>query len=126
MEKLPQPKRKTIAFDFDGVIATYTGFKGKEDVREPVTETVKAIKMLKERDFAILIHSTRGDEFLKKYCELYDIPYDYVNQRPDKFGDNPGKPIAFVYVDDRSIRFTGQKAEVLVEEIENFKAYWEE
>ena len=93
---------------------------------EPISETVKAIKILKEKGFTILIHSTRGDEFLKKYCEKYDIPYDHINHRPDKFGDNPGKPIAFVYVDDRSLRFTGQKAEVLVEEIVNFKPYWQE
>ncbi|KKS28553.1 MAG: Adenylyl-sulfate kinase [Parcubacteria group bacterium GW2011_GWC2_42_11] len=126
MKETPKPKRKTVAFDFDAVIATYSGFVGKEYAEEPISETVKAIKILKEKGFTILIHSTRGDEFLKKYCEKYDIPYDHINHRPDKFGDNPGKPIAFVYVDDRSLRFTGQKAEVLVEEIVNFKPYWQE
>ena len=59
------------------------------------------------------------------YCEKFSIPFDYINRRPDKEGDNPGKPIAFVYVDDRAICYKGESAEDLVNEIENFKAYWE-
>ncbi len=124
MEEGSARKRGFVAFDFDGVIAVSTGFKGKEHEEEPIEETVRAIKILKEKGFGILIHSTRGDEFLKNYCAKYDIPYDLINQRFDKQGDNPGKPIAFVYVDDRALRFTGQKAETLVEEIETFKPYW--
>lgn len=119
-------KNRTIAFDFDGVIANYSGFKGPNHAEEPIAETIKAIKMLKEKGCKILLHSTRGDNFLKDYCEKYDIPFDYINRRPDKEGENSGKPIAYVYVDDRAICFKGQKAEELVEEIDNFKAYWEE
>ncbi len=121
----PLPKTRTIAFDFDGVIASYDGFVHKDDVKEPLPEMVKAIMLLKEQGHKILIHSTRGDEFLKMYCEKYAIPFDYINRRPDKEGDNPGKPIAFVYVDDRAICYKGQNAEDLVEQITNFKAYWE-
>ena len=43
----------------------------------------------------------------------------------EREGDNPGKPIAFVYVDDRAVCYKGQSAEDLVSEIENFKAYWQ-
>ncbi len=77
-------KTKTIAFDFDGVIAKYEGFVSKEDEKEPVFEVVEAIKKLKEKGFKILIHSTRGDDFLKMYCEKYFIPYDFINRRTDK------------------------------------------
>ena len=56
---------KIIAFDFDGVLATYNGFVAKDDVKEPNIEVVKAIRSLKEQGYKILIHSTRGDEFLK-------------------------------------------------------------
>ncbi len=120
-----RPKYKTIAFDFDGVIAKYEGFKGVHDVAEPIMEVVKAITLLKEKDFKILIHSTRGDDFLKSYCEKFSIPFDYINKRPDRQGENPGKPVAYVYVDDRAICYNGQDAQALVGEIENFKAYWE-
>lgn len=118
-------KARTIAFDFDGVIAQYDGFKGQDDVQEPIAEVVKAIKLLKEKGHRILIHSTRGDDFLKGYCERFNIPYDFINDNPNLRGANPGKPVAYVYVDDRAICYRGSKAEELVQDVENFKAYWE-
>jgi len=118
-------KVRTIAFDFDGVIAKYEGFVSKEDVQNPIVEVVEAIRNLKDSGHNILIYSTRGDKYLKNYCEKFSIPFTWINRRPDKQGDNPGKPIAWVYVDDRAICYKGQKAEKLVEEISNFKAYWE-
>ena len=114
-----------IAFDFDGVIARYAGFVAKDDTQEPNPEVVKAIIVLKEKGCRILVHSTREDEFLKSYCEKFSIPVDYINHRPDIAGDNPGKPIAFVYVDDRAICYKGENAETLVSEILNFKPYWQ-
>ncbi|MDO8523765.1 MAG: hypothetical protein Q7R74_00880 [bacterium] len=113
-----------VAFDFDGVLASYHGFVAKDDVQEPNIEVIKAIKLLKEKNFKILLHSTRGDEFLKMYCEKFSIPVDYINRQPHREGENPGKPIAFVYVDDRAICYKGESAETLVSEILNFKPYW--
>jgi capsule polysaccharide export protein KpsC/LpsZ len=122
---ISMPEAPVIAFDFDGVIASYHGYVAKNDVQEPIAEVVKAIKLLKERNFKILIHSTRGDEFLKKYCEQFSIPFDYINHRPDREGENSGKPIAFAYVDDRAICYKGENAETLVSGIVNFKPYWQ-
>ena len=119
------PEAPVISFDFDGVIASYHGFIAKDDIQEPNAEVVKAIRLLKEKGYKILIHSTRGDEFLKTYCEKFSISVDYINRRPDKEGDNPGKPIAFVYIDDRNICYRGETAESLIEEVINFKAYWQ-
>lgn len=113
-----------ISFDFDGVLATYNGFAGKDDIKEPNVEVVKAITLLKKKGCQILLHSTRGDEFLKMYCQMYSIPVDYINRQPHQEGDNPGKPIAFVYVDDRAICYKGESAETLVSEILNFEPYW--
>lgn len=118
------PRPRIIAFDFDGVLAIYNGFVSKEDIQEPNAEVVRAIKMLKEQGYEILIHSTRGDAFLKMYCEKFSIPYDYINRQPHREGENPGKPIAFVYVDDRAICYKGENAESLVNEILNFEPYW--
>ncbi len=118
------PESRVIAFDFDGVLASYSGFISKENIQEPNPEVVKAMHLLKEKGCKILLHSTRGDEFLKNYCEQFSIPVDYINHRSDVKGDNPGKPIAFVYVDDRAICYRGENAEALVSQIENFKPYW--
>jgi len=119
----PQPR--IVAFDFDGVLATYNGFVAKDDVKEPNVEVVKAMYALKEKGYKILIHSTRGDVFLQQYCEQFSIPADYINRHTHREGENPGKPIAFVYVDDRALCYKGQDAESLVSEIVNFKAYWQ-
>ncbi len=120
------PGPRVIAFDFDGVIARYTGFVHHHNIEEPNAEVIKAIKMLKEQGYLILVHTTRGDEFVKSYCEQFSIPVDYINRRPDLEGENPGKPIASVYVDDRAINYRGDDAETLVEKIVNFRAYWQE
>lgn len=118
-------KPRVVAFDFDGVIASYSGFVHGHDIKDPIPEVVQAIKTLKEKGYEIMVHSTRGDAFLKNYCEKFSIPFDHINRRGDLYGENPGKPIAFVYVDDRNICYKGQSAEDLVSEIVNFKAYWQ-
>lgn len=118
-------KSKCFAFDFDGVIATYDGFKGANHAEKPNEEVVAVIRKIKDLGHKVLIHSTRGDDFLREYCEKNLIPFDYINRRPDKEGENPGKPIAFVYIDDRAVTYKGQNSEKLLEELLNFKAYWE-
>ena len=118
-------KLRTIAFDFDGVINKYDGFfKGDEHVGKPIPEVIKAIKVLKKSGYKILIHSTRSNGVLKKYCKKYKIPVDYFNKNPEYKTGNPGKPVAWVYVDDRALLYKGQKAEKLVGQIINFKTYW--
>lgn len=122
---MDEARPKIIAFDFDGVLATYNGFVAKDNIKEPNVEVVRAMETLQKQGYKILIHSTRGDEFLKKYCGQFSIPFDYINRHMEREGENPGKPIVFVYVDDRAICYKGQTTEVLVSEIENFKAYWQ-
>ncbi|MCD5382424.1 MAG: hypothetical protein LR017_03915 [Candidatus Pacebacteria bacterium] len=119
-------KKRSYAFDFDGVIAQYNGFKGSHHAEAPIAEVVQAMRLLKEEGHTTIVHSTRGTDFLKEYCESHDIPADYYNENPTLEGENPGKPIAYVYVDDRAVCYKGQSAEDLVAEIQNFKAYWQE
>lgn len=115
---------KIYAFDFDGVISEYSGFEGHDKTGAPKAEVVKVIRALRDDGHKILIYSTRGNEVLKKYCTDNDIPVDYFNHNPEMEGENPGKPIASVYVDDRAVCYRGQSAEELLEEIRNFKVYW--
>ena len=120
-----EKKSRVFAFDFDGVIAQYKGFVSTEHTGTPIQEVVKAIRKLKENGHKILIHSTRGDDLLRNYCTEHDIPFDFINKNPNLEGENPGKPIAYVYIDDRAVRYDGQSADELVSELENFKAYWQ-
>ncbi len=118
-------KVRTYAFDFDGVIAKYDGFKGKDHFGEPNIVVVDAIRQLSEKGNKIIIYSTRGEESLRKYCLENSIPIDYFNRNPELEGENPGKPIAYVYVDDRTVCYRNQTTEELVNEILQFKAHWE-
>ena len=117
-------KPRAIAFDFSGVITKYKGFIEKDYQYEPNMEVVQAIRALKEKGYKILIHSTEGEDYLKKYCESYAIPYDWINRRTDKESDNPDKPMVSVYVDDRAICYKGQETAELLEEIIHFQPYW--
>ena len=123
MERTDKPR--PYAFDFDGVIAGYNGFNGHNNSGKPIKEVVEAIKILKQKGHKIIIYSTKGRDMLEKYCSDNEIPFDYINENPEMVGENPGKPVAYVYVDDRSICYKGQSAEKLVEEILEFKAYWQ-
>lgn len=118
-------KFRPYAFDFDGVVAKYDGFKGRDHFGEPNEAVVAAIRELSKRGHKIILHSTRGEERMKEYCLEHHIPADYFNRNPELEGENPGKPIAYVYVDDRAICYKGQTAEELIKEVTEFKAYWE-
>jgi hydroxymethylpyrimidine pyrophosphatase-like HAD family hydrolase len=118
-------KPHTYAFDFDGVIAEYEGFVDAQHVGKPIAEVVEAMRMLKEQGHKIVVHSTRSPDLLRDYCREHEIPFDYINENPDLVGENPGKPVAYVYIDDRTVCYKGQSAADLVKEITEFKAYWQ-
>lgn len=122
MEKEKKPK--CVAFDFDGVISEYHGFQGLEHTGEPISSVVGAMRALKEKGYTILIYSTRGNELIRDFCNKHDIPVDYINDNPMYENENRGKPVAMVYVDDRSVCYRGQSSKDLVIEIESFKPYW--
>lgn len=117
-------KRKTVAFDFDGVVSEYHGFQGLEHVGEPIPEILQTIQKLKSLGHTILIYSTRATDLIRNYCNKYAIPIDYINENPAYPDATGGKPVANVYVDDRTVCFRKQNAAGLVEEIINFEPYW--
>ncbi len=117
-------KTRTYAFDFDGVLSKYNGYVSDEHVEEPNEEVVLAIKLLKKQGHKILIYSTKSTKVLKDYCKKHGIPVDYFNENPEYKNGNPGKPVAYAYIDDRAICYKGQTAEQLVKEITKFKTHW--
>lgn len=120
-------KGKTICIDFDGVIADYQGWQGEDKFGSPIQGVQSAMDTLKNEGYTIIIFTTRKDtEALRKYLKENDIRYDYINENPEQpTGSNPGKPIADMYVDDRSIRFRGNWLDA-IREIAWFKSYKED
>ena len=98
------PKTRTVCLDFDGVIHSYqSGWQGEAVISDPPIHKVgDAIKRLR-KDFRVVVYSARcrdeeGVQAIKNWLDKHLIEVDEVCRH---------KPPAFVYVDDRAVRFTG-------------------
>lgn len=116
--------QRIFAFDFDGVIGIPPEeFQGHDFENVPNEEVIVAIRLLKQEGHLIILHSTRGEDFLRTYCAKYDIPVDYYNHNPHFENKNAGKPVATVYIDDRAFCYRGQRAEELVNALKAFEPF---
>ncbi len=114
--------KKTIVFDFDGVIHSYvSGWQGVTVIPDaPIEETVATIKRLREEGYWVAVVSTRcadpyGMKAVRVYLKKHQIKVDKVCAE---------KPPALVYVDDRAVCF--RPGTDLYNQIINFKPWREE
>lgn len=112
--------KKTVAFDFDGVIHSYTsGWQGADVVSDPPVPGIKeSIEALRAAGYEVAVVSSRanteeGCAAINNFLKEHEIIVDMVTDK---------KPPALVYVDDRAICFDGN-AKSLVEKIINFKPW---
>lgn len=103
--------KKTVVFDFDGVIHSYTsGWKGIAIIPDtPVNGIKEAIQDIREAGYEVVIVSTRcktneGMKAINKYLLDNGIFVDRICKE---------KPPALVYIDDRAICFDGNSANLL-------------
>lgn len=115
-------KKKTVVFDFDGVIHSYkSGWKGIDIIPDNPTKGIKdVIEKLRKNNYEVVIVSTRtseekGKQAIEKWLEQNGIVVDRLCKE---------KPPALVYVDDRAICFDGN-CNNLVDKISNFKSWVE-
>lgn len=98
---------KTVAVDFDGVLNTYTGWAGEDELFEPREGAIEFLRQL-WAEYDIVIHTTRDPQRVWEWLETYwmnHLVVDVTNV----------KPKAIAYVDDRAVRFTGDYDAVLAE-----------
>lgn len=113
--------KKTIAFDFDGVIHRYSkGWQDGSIYDKPVEGIGIVIDQLRMAGYKVVVYSTRcstpfGILSVETWLEKHKIKVDGVTDT---------KPIAMAYVDDRAIPFGGN-CEILMREIRNFKPWTE-
>jgi len=98
--------RRTIAVDFDGVIAEYDGYKGSGVLGEPRLDVLEALRELRSEGWKILIHTTRGEHEISGYLAQHGIPFDEINRNSDYKTVGP-KPVADLYWDDRAVSYSG-------------------
>lgn len=102
-------RQKVIAVDVDGTLCEYDGWKGPAHIGKPFTKVVEVLKKLKERNWLIVIWTTRrADRVLRKHLQEHGVPFDFINKNPH--GPQQGSPKLFadIYWDDRGLRFCGE------------------
>lgn len=113
--------KKTVVFDFDGVIHSYvSGWCGEDQIPdEPVKGIGEVLKHVQEK-YEVVIVSTRcrsesGKNAIQNWLKKYglDIYVDRICKE---------KPPAIVYIDDRAICFDGN-TDFLLQRIENFQPW---
>ena len=112
---------RIIAFDFDGVIHSYTsGWKGIANIPDPPVPGIKeAIDQIRKAGYDVHIFSTRctspsGKRAIELWLLRFDIQVDAVTH---------AKPPAVCIIDDRAICFDGHP-ENLLKTIKGFKPWY--
>ena len=103
--------KKTVVFDFDGVIHSYTsGWKGESVITDPPVPRIKeAISDIRLAGYEVVVVSTRcatkeGNGAVRAWLIDNEIEVDAVKTE---------KPPAVVYIDDRAICFDGNPDNLL-------------
>ena len=113
--------RRTIAVDFDGVIADYDGWKGFGVLGAPRQDVRRVLESLREEGWKIVVYTTRGEQEISDYLIRYGIVYDEINQNSD-YRTLGIKPVADVYWDDRAVTYSGDAMQDL-ERIRQFRTW---
>jgi len=108
---------KKIFLDFDGVLNTYKGWKGENELFEPRTGSLEFLKLL-AANYEVYIFTTRDREKVYKWMIRYDL-YHYIQDVTNK------KEPAYLYIDDRAIKFDGDYSKT-IEDIQKYHPYWKE
>jgi len=112
--------KKTVVFDFDGVIHSYvSGWQGADVIPDdPVPGIREAIQEIREAGYEVVVTSARciytgGRNAIDDYLMKHDIFVDKITA---------AKVPAIVYIDDCAVCFDG-KPETLLDKIKNFKPW---
>jgi len=114
--------KKTVVFDFDGVIHSYArGWKGETCIPDPPVPGIKeALRDIHNAGYEVVVVSTRcatenGQTAIENWLEKNELD-QYIDRVCKE------KPPAIVYIDDRAICFDGHP-ETLLEKISKFQPW---
>lgn len=110
--------RKTICVDLNGVLDTYTGWKGPWHTDPPRPGAREFLAALVGDGYRVVVLTTREVQQTHDWLREHGMA-DYVAEVTNT------KPPALVYVDDRAVCFRGNYEETL-QEIRGFRAFWEQ
>src|SRR5574344_766353 len=107
--------KKTILIDLDGVLNDYDGNFDKNKIPKIKKGSKTFLKKL-SKNFDIKIFTTRNRLLTSKWLIENNLD-EYIKEVTNK------KENAYIYIDDRCIKFNGDFKEIS-KKIEDFKVYW--
>ena len=114
---------KTVVFDFDGVIHSYTsGWLGETTIPDPPVPGIReALKEIHGAGYEVVVVSTRCATAKGKGAIEAWLYNNGLREYIDKVCKE--KPPAIAYIDDRAICFDGHP-ETLLRKIQNFQPWY--
>jgi hypothetical protein len=109
--------RPVVCVDMNGVLDMYTGWKHADYWDPPRPGAAEFLQRLRGSGFRVVVFTTRYADHVWQWLHTHGLAA-YVDAVTDR------KPPAYVFVDDRAVRFTGSFADTL-REIADFTAHWE-
>ena len=105
--------KKTIMIDLDGVLNNYTCYKEEIPyIKNGAEEFIKTLS----KNYELVLFTTRNQKQAFEWLQSNNL---------DKYFKNVTnvKTPAYIYLDDRALKFNGDYGKTL-NEIENFNVYW--
>lgn len=103
--KMEASDQRIIAVDFDGTLAE-TDFPR---IVKPNLRMITFCKQLKEQGYILILWTCRGGRNLEealKFCEEYNLKFDYVNENAkeniEEYGNDSRKVFAHEYIDNNA------------------------
>lgn len=93
-------ERPTICLDFDGVLARYSGFKGKQSIGDPIDGSIAFTRQLHQTCKIVIysgrIQSEEDRDAVETWLKRHRYAFDEIHT-------GGHKPRAHAYVDDRAV-----------------------
>src|ERR1700739_1145901 len=100
--------KRTVAIDFDGVLAHYDGNYRANQLGEPHPAAIKTIQDYIANDMDVVIHTTRArTQRVVSLILAWLVKHGIPKMDLTRMAISSIKPVAYVYIDDRAICFDG-------------------
>lgn len=106
--------KKTLMIDLDGVLNNYT--KYEEDYIPDIKQGAKEFIEKLSHNYELILYTTRNSKQAIEWLQTNNIDNYFKDVTNIKIP-------AYLYIDDRALKFNGNFDETF-KEIENFNVYW--
>ncbi len=114
---LGEPMKKTIMIDLDGVLDNYNGNYIEDKIPDIKSGAKEFIEKL-SKDYELILFTTRNSKLATIWLQDNKIDKYFKDVTSVKIP-------AYIYIDDRAIKFEGDYNKTL-DEIKKHKVYWKQ